>query len=215
MSDDISRGLKKRRVSRACDYYHQRSKRCRPSRVGQHCQNCVAFDQPCTFDRPQKRRSAPPRSNNIRRATASRRQSQGTHLQAGSSDTRSSHPADRGTNMRRKESYAASEQPATYSTENVPASSRPWQAPYHATHAIIMDLVELLFEIVYPIFPFFHQPSYVRRISRAEYTSDRSLFTVTMAICALVSARVHDGAVFNPRWDVQTLREPLQDVYYD
>ena len=77
-----------------------------------------------------------------------------------------------------------------------------------------MDLVELYFEIVYPIFPLFHQPSFTRRISRAAYNSDRSLFCTTMAVCALVSARVRDGAVFNPQWDVHALQEPTPEVYY-
>ena len=77
-----------------------------------------------------------------------------------------------------------------------------------------MDLVELYFEIVYPIFPLFHQPSFTRRISRVEYTLERSLFSVTMAVCALVSARVRDGAVFNPRWDTRTLQEPQPDIFY-
>jgi hypothetical protein len=77
-----------------------------------------------------------------------------------------------------------------------------------------MDLVELYFEIIYPIFPLFHQPSFMRQISRAEYTQERSLYCVTVAVCALVSARVRDGAVFNPRWDVRALHEPQPDVYY-
>ncbi|KAI7555064.1 hypothetical protein KC331_g102 [Hortaea werneckii] len=77
-----------------------------------------------------------------------------------------------------------------------------------------MDLVELYFEIVYPIFPLFHQPSFIRRISRAEYSSDRALFSLTMAVCALVSARVRDGAVFNPGWDTRGLKEPKPQVFY-
>lgn len=78
-----------------------------------------------------------------------------------------------------------------------------------------MDLVELYFEIVYPIFPFFHQPSFIRRISRAEYNSDSSLFSVTMAVCALVSARVRDGAVFNPRWKINELQRIEPEAYYN
>lgn len=90
----------------------------------------------------------------------------------------------------------------------------PWQAQCPASHATIMDMVELFFEIVYPIFPLFHQPTFLHQISRAEYSSDRSLFTVTMASCALVSARVRDGAVFNPRWDFASLQHPPPDVFY-
>ncbi|SMQ46753.1 unnamed protein product [Zymoseptoria tritici ST99CH_3D1] len=89
-----------------------------------------------------------------------------------------------------------------------------WRAPSDYTHATVMDLVELFFEIVYPIFPLFHQPTFIRRVSRAEYNTNKSLFAVTMAVCALVSARVRDGAVFNPRWDLQSLQPVAPEVYY-
>lgn len=77
-----------------------------------------------------------------------------------------------------------------------------------------MDLTELYFEIVYPIFPVFHRPSWMHRISRAQYTSDRELYAATMAVCALVSSRVRDGSVTNPRWDVDRLRQPRPEVFY-
>ena len=89
-----------------------------------------------------------------------------------------------------------------------------WCAPLVASQATIMDLVELYFEIVYPIFPFFHQPSFVRAISRGQYTKDRNLFAATIAVCALVSARVRDGAVTNPKWDVNTLQETPDEIFY-
>ena len=44
--------------------------------------------------------------------------------------------------------------------------------------------------------------------------SDRALFTVTMAVCSLVSARVRDGAVFDPRWDISNLRELKSEWFY-
>jgi hypothetical protein len=77
-----------------------------------------------------------------------------------------------------------------------------------------MDLTELYFEIVYPIFPFFHRPSWMHRISRAQYTTDRELYAATMAVCALVSSRVRDGSITNPKWDVHRLREPKPEVFY-
>ena len=77
-----------------------------------------------------------------------------------------------------------------------------------------MDLTELYFEIIYPIFPFFHQPSWMHRIARAQYTSDRALYAATMAMCALVSSRVRDGSITNPRWDVSRLRRPGPEVFY-
>lgn len=77
-----------------------------------------------------------------------------------------------------------------------------------------MDLVELYFEIVYPIFPFFHQPSFMRAVSRAEHNTNRNLFAATMAVCALTAARVRDGAIANPKWDINTLQETSDDVFY-
>jgi hypothetical protein len=90
-----------------------------------------------------------------------------------------------------------------------------WQAPRIASQATVVDLVDLYFEVVYPIFPFFHQTSFVRRISRGEYTTNKTLFAATMAVCALVSGRVRDGAVFNPHWDTSSLQDPPSEAFYD
>lgn len=87
-------------------------------------------------------------------------------------------------------------------------------APYIASQAIVMSLAEVYFEIVYPIFPFFHQPTYLRRIARAEYTSDRHLFSVTMALCALVSARVQDQALYNTSYDTEELTTIPCEAFY-
>ena len=83
-----------------------------------------------------------------------------------------------------------------------------------ASQANIMDLVEIYFEIVYPIFPFFHQPTFIRRVSRAEYINNKTLFSVTMALCALVSSRVRDGSVTNLRWELQPLHELEPESFY-
>ncbi|OTA53620.1 hypothetical protein K449DRAFT_339622 [Hypoxylon sp. EC38] len=89
-----------------------------------------------------------------------------------------------------------------------------WTSPSIVSQATVVDLVELYFEIVYPIFPLFHRPSLVRRVSRGEYTSDKPLFISTMAICALVAGRVRDGSVTNPRWDLLSLQALDADVFY-
>ncbi len=47
---------KLRRISRACDFCHRRSIRCKPSQEADRCQNCTDFDVDCTFDRPAKKR---------------------------------------------------------------------------------------------------------------------------------------------------------------
>lgn len=53
------------------------------------------------------------------------------------------------------------------------------------------------------------------QISRGEYATDKGLFPVTMAVCALVSARVRDQAIFNPSWDIQELSETPSETFYD
>lgn len=77
-----------------------------------------------------------------------------------------------------------------------------------------MSLAEVYFEVVYPIFPFFHQPTYLRRVARAEYISDRHLFSVTMALCALVSARVQDKALYNTAHDILELTAVPCETFY-
>ncbi|PQE04749.1 Transcription factor protein [Rutstroemia sp. NJR-2017a BBW] len=77
-----------------------------------------------------------------------------------------------------------------------------------------MNLVEVYFEVVYPIFPFFHRPTILRRVSRGEYQTNRPLFAVTMAICALSSARARDGAIFSGRWDLSSLKDPPSESFF-
>jgi hypothetical protein len=51
------RPKKLRRITRACDYCHKRSIRCRPSNEDRNsCQNCIDFAVACTYDRPAKKR---------------------------------------------------------------------------------------------------------------------------------------------------------------
>ena len=90
-----------------------------------------------------------------------------------------------------------------------------WTAPFIASQAVVMSLAEVYFEIVYPIFPLFHQPTYLRKISRGEHTSDRYLFSTTMALCALVSARVRDQALFNASYDIGELTEVPSETFYE
>lgn len=163
---------KARRVSRACDFCNHRSIKCKASSDPTRCQNCIDFDQACTYNRVTKRRGVKPRSD------------------------------------------ANSPSIGTPARE---VSNKPeqWQAPNIASQAAVMDMVEIYFEIVYPIFPFFHRPTFIRKIARAEHHDDRYLFAVTMAMCALVAGRISDGAIFNPRWDTDMLLQHKTEKFYD
>jgi hypothetical protein len=46
------------------------------------------------------------------------------------------------------------------------------------------------------------------------YNSDQLLYAATMAMCALASARVRDGAVFSTRWQLEDLKEPRSEEFY-
>ncbi|KAL7924757.1 fungal-specific transcription factor domain-containing protein [Trichoderma austrokoningii] len=199
-SDPSLRKPKQRRISRACDYCHRRSIRCRPADDGAGCQNCRDFAQTCTYHRTPRRRGVPARGSG-----ASSRGSEGLpDLKL----SRSPSQADLHIISEVQHSLAGSD-----ASPRQPVTA--WRAPYIVSQATVVDLVDLYFEIVYPIFPFFHQPSFTRKISRAEYNSNKPLFATTMAVCALVSGRVRDGSVMNPRWDVEALlRETLPDTFY-
>jgi hypothetical protein len=129
---------KVRRISRACDYCHHRSIRCGASSEGDgsRCQNCVDFEQPCTYDRPVKRRGAKVRVRSTSAATVNTDHNGINHAPAsapsawGSVNAISSRP-----DMDRLNGDSSAE----------------WRAPYIASQAVIMDLVEIYFEVVYPM----------------------------------------------------------------
>ncbi|KAI6994435.1 hypothetical protein KC367_g4688 [Hortaea werneckii] len=89
-----------------------------------------------------------------------------------------------------------------------------WAPPFDASsQAVVMDLAEIFFEVVYPVFPLFHQPTLLRRVARGEYLTDRSLFASVAAMCALASARARDGAVYTPTWDLASLSQPTSESF--
>lgn len=204
-SDPSLRGVskpKQRRISRACDYCHRRSIRCRPADDGAGCQNCRDFAQTCTYHRTPRRRGVPARGS----GGGASRSSEGLP------DVKLSRSPSQGDLRIIPEVQQTLGAGSDASPGQPPAA---WRAPYIVSQATVVDLVDLYFEIVYPIFPFFHQPSFTRKISRQEYNFNKPLFATTMAVCALVSGRVRDGSVMNPRWDVQALlRETLPDTFY-
>lgn len=134
---------KARRISRACDYCHHRSIRCRASPEGEggRCHNCVDFEQPCTYDRPVKRRGA-----KVRVRSGSTNANNGDYPPPPSSTgswgsvgiaTNGSllSPVETRSNLNHFNGQGPTE----------------WRAPSIASQAVIMDLVEIYFEIIYPL----------------------------------------------------------------
>jgi len=81
--------------------------------------------------------------------------------------------------------------------------------------AIVMDLTEIYFEVVYPVFPYFHRATLLRRVSRGEYATSRPLFAAVLAMCALSSARVRDGALYTGKWDSNLLQSPSSEELFE
>jgi hypothetical protein len=80
--------------------------------------------------------------------------------------------------------------------------------------ALVMDLTEIYFEVVYPVFPYFHRATLLRKVARGEYATNRPLFASVLAMCALSSARVRDGALYTGKWDATSLQSPSSEELF-
>ncbi|WWC88103.1 uncharacterized protein L201_003007 [Kwoniella dendrophila CBS 6074] len=79
-------------------------------------------------------------------------------------------------------------------TTDSPMSDDIWRYHEIASHAIIEELVEAYYHIVYPISPFFHWPTFTKAIQNRLYTKSRAFHCLVMTVCAIASARLRDGA---------------------
>lgn len=95
------------------------------------------------------------------------------------------------------------------------ASDKPKWTPLPIDQALAVDLTEIFFEVVYPVFPLFHQSSVIRRVSRGEHMTDRPFYASVMAMCALSSARARDGAIYSQRCKRQSLTDPSSEQLFD
>lgn len=184
--------IKFRRISQACDNCSSRRVRCRQSlQQPKQCQNCADYGEECTYSRPQRKRGA-----KLRRHLFDSISSKGSidvlpkTNSAAIKDLRSPHA-------------------------NKPNSQDKWSPSLIINQALVFDLVEVYLEVVYPIFPLFHPPALQRRVSRGEHMSNRPLYALVMAICALSSARSRDGAVYLHSSNRQSLADPPSEILYD
>jgi hypothetical protein len=129
-----------RRITRACDYCHRRSIKCkvRDTPNDKRCHNCYEFAQPCTYNRPTRRRGAKKRSPSPEAVNGNQeRINDILHT-----PVRPSNPSD----APPQAIFTA------YGQARVSKSRGPdWRAPDVANQAMIMDLVEIYFEIIYPL----------------------------------------------------------------
>ncbi|KUL91216.1 hypothetical protein ZTR_01531 [Talaromyces verruculosus] len=99
------------------------------------------------------------------------------------------------------------------SSSNDISVRRSWGAFAIAAQGTIRKLLDVYFEIVYPIFPLFHRPSFEEKLNQNYHLQDTGLFASIMAACALASARVRDGALFS----VQStdLSQPPPEMFFN
>ncbi|KAJ5809688.1 uncharacterized protein N7503_001906 [Penicillium pulvis] len=214
---------KLQRISMACDFCHRRSIKCSHSEdpLGR-CQNCVDFDLRCTFDRPAKRRGVKsgsrargrdPRfvraSVNNAIPTAAETASSGRTLRSSNSRSpyRTSIPGDPGPTFNHGWSAAEGD-------EDDGVLHDSWKAFAIACDRQIRNSVQVYFEIVYPIFPLFHMPSFIEQVNNKKHLHNKGLFASTMAVCALVAGRARDGALYSNRWDRDELIDPPSETFF-
>lgn len=54
----------------------------------------------------------------------------------------------------------------------------------------------------------------LRRTANREYLTDRAFFAAVMALCALCSERVRDGAIFPGRWEPDYFQTPQAELFF-
>ncbi|KAJ5650521.1 uncharacterized protein N7484_004244 [Penicillium longicatenatum] len=219
---------KLQRVSKACDFCNRRSIKCGSSEdpLGR-CQNCVDFDVPCTFDRPAKRRGVKAGTRVNARDTPIAKpvidqpvaigRGNPPERMSGSSASRSSFYADSVSRPSLTGDPWSSFNTGWSTVEGYDddgALRNSWKAFAISCDQQIRNLVQVYFEIVYPIFPLFHKPSFIERINNQEHLQSQSLFASTMAVCSLVSGRARDGALYTNRWHREELSEPPSEAFY-
>lgn len=167
---------KSRRNPRPCDSCSRRGVKCKPSDEDQtRCQNCADFDEPCTNDRPMRKRG----------------------VRAGSSRSNSAI------------------EPASTVRDSLDAIAiDPHISSFQDIQDTVLQLANVFFEVIFPIFPLFHKPSLLRKIASREHLHNPALFTTVAAVCALSSARIRDGAVYTPNGVMDVLTEHSSEYFF-
>lgn len=76
------------------------------------------------------------------------------------------------------------------------ATQQTWMSPLLLDfEPLILGLVDIFFEVVFPVFPLFSRSILVQRVTSKEHLKNRAFYAALTALCALVSARVRDGAI--------------------
>ncbi|KAL2787879.1 fungal-specific transcription factor domain-containing protein [Aspergillus keveii] len=202
------RPRKFQRISKACDFCNRRSIKCnKNSGPVAPCQNCADFGVPCTYDRPTRRRGA-------------RKHEHASSVPpgplTGSSESGSEVIGKLPAPVSRNSINGVTNGARAVSIPALPDSAgvNPWKAFAAASQGTILDLAQVYLEIVYPIFPLFHWPSFTQELENLDYLKDEGLFASTMAMCALASARARDGALYSNRLNSQQLANSPSEAFW-
>ena len=128
MEDNVQRPLpekprKARRITQACDFCHKRSIKCSPSpEDAAKCQNCIDFGLTCSYDRPVKQRGVKHKAKNPSQSLV-----------------------DAGSN-------GSVESRSPQGTDRQHSQESEWRPKCIGTHGMVTDLVDIYFEIVYPMY---------------------------------------------------------------
>ncbi|KAH7088397.1 hypothetical protein FB567DRAFT_524321 [Paraphoma chrysanthemicola] len=230
------------RASRACDFCHKRSIKCQSSNTSPGtCQNCVDFNVPCTYDRPLRRGRDANRhvlSDSIEAPAAVRIGDQ-SHTQPHARDgSRHEHVSPRRLVANNDDENAPNEHVLSRATESLmatrslgesntprasmargqkPSEEEPgaaWKAFAAASGAGIDYLIDVYLQVVYPIFPLFHQPTLLQKVRDQDYLKDRGFFASIMAVCALASARGRDGALHGSEQHATYNHIATSEIFY-
>jgi hypothetical protein len=130
----VTKPRKLRRISRACDFCHKRSIRCKPSSEdASRCQNCLDFGVSCTYNRPVKKRG-------IKSGSGKSSSDNGSGARDGESDARMLLELTNGIYGNRN-----------FNVVDKFLIPERWKTMVVTYEAKIRDLVEVYFEIVYPM----------------------------------------------------------------
>ncbi|KAH7394278.1 hypothetical protein DE146DRAFT_679512 [Phaeosphaeria sp. MPI-PUGE-AT-0046c] len=207
---------KQLRTSRACDFCHKRSIKCKSSTdQPTKCQNCSDFDVLCTYERPMRRGRALPEHILGRPARPTRTlvSARSTRELAVSIPEKACIAVQLwGSTQHRPVSAWQTVRDQTKPNKEMP--SEAWRAFAAASAGAISDLVHVYLQVAYPIFPLFHQPTLLRNMREQNYLLDRGCFASIMGACALASARQRDGALHTTQENLLHIGPITSETFY-
>lgn len=100
---------------------------------------------------------------------------------------------------RQQKTSSGTIQAETQTSSGVREDSTPhcWIARFNSDVRTVSGLIDVFFEVIFPVFPLFHKASLKERFTRGDVGTNAPFSAAITALCALVSARVRDGAVYS------------------